>query len=125
MCGFDSSWTSISWEKKFSKVFIDANLKVTYHFEGIKFLLDLLRKHRREPVASSNFSTTIIVRSRPSVVELQSWAEADASSGPVRGGRQTLSAHVGWQARQTVEVIAIAELYCRIVGRSAWSTGMR
>jgi hypothetical protein len=33
-----------------------------YHLEGVELLLDLLGKHRGQPIASSNFTPTIIVR---------------------------------------------------------------
>jgi hypothetical protein len=49
----------------------------TYHLERVELLLDLLCKDGSESVASSNLSTSIVVRSRPSIVELDARAEAD------------------------------------------------
>ena len=48
-----------------------------YHFESVKLLLDLLCKHRSEPVAGSDLSSSIILRARPGIVELDARTEGD------------------------------------------------
>jgi hypothetical protein len=51
--------------------------RTTHHLEGVELLLDLLCKDGSESVASSNLTPSIVVRSRPSIVELDARAEAD------------------------------------------------
>lgn len=41
----------------------------TYHLERVQLLLDLLCEHRGEPVACGSFSTSVVLLTRPRVVE--------------------------------------------------------
>ena len=56
---------------------------VTYHFEAIELYLDLLRKHRSEPTARSNITSTVIVRTGPRIIELNARAERNILQGPM------------------------------------------
>lgn len=40
----------------------------SYHLESIELLLDLLREHRRQTIASSDLSSAIILRACPSIM---------------------------------------------------------
>lgn len=63
---------------------------MTYHFECIEFLLDLLRKEGCETIARSNLPTTIIVGTRPSVMELDPRAKANRPHASIRRIRLAL-----------------------------------
>lgn len=52
-----------------------------YHFESIKFLLDLLGKQRGETITCRHVSPSIILAARPSIVELDSRAKRNISTG--------------------------------------------
>ena len=83
----DCSWTSISYSERETKVL--RNDLVTYHFESVKFLLDLLGEHGREAIASCNFAPSVILTAWPSIMELNAWAEANiTSSNAAWGPRQ-------------------------------------
>lgn len=51
----------------------------TYHFESVQLLLDLLSKNRRQTIASSDFTPTIVFSTGPGLVELDARAEADVT----------------------------------------------
>ena len=83
---------------------------MTYHFERVQFLLDLLREHRCQPVAGGNLSAAIVVGSRPGVVELDARAKGDVFEGSLRCTGQAPRARVG-QARGFGEVVRSAILH--------------
>ncbi len=64
----------------------------TYHLEGVELLFDLLSKHRRQAVAGCNLTPTVILSTRPGVVELDSRAEGSISftDRALRGARNAL-----------------------------------
>jgi hypothetical protein len=51
----------------------------SYHLEVVDLFSDLLSEQRRQTVASRNVSTTVILATRPGVVELNARAEHDVS----------------------------------------------
>lgn len=66
----------------------------TYHFEGIELLLNLLSEHWSEPVARGNLSTTIVLRGRPGVMELDAGTEADIPERTLGCGGKTPCARI-------------------------------
>lgn len=72
--------------------------ELTYHFESVQFLLDLLCQERGEFIARGNLTTTIVFAGRPGVVESELWAErnvplptarADGSAVSIGGAEST------------------------------------
>ncbi len=49
----------------------------TYHFEGVELLLDLLGQHWRQPIASRNIASAVVIVAAPGIMKLDSWIEAD------------------------------------------------
>jgi hypothetical protein len=52
---------------------------MTYHFEIVNFLPDLLGKQRSEAVASRDFTSAVILATGPGVMKLDTRAESDIS----------------------------------------------
>jgi hypothetical protein len=52
-----------------------------YHLEGVQLLLDLLRKHGGQSVAGSNLTATIVLLTRPSIVEDDTGRESSVTLG--------------------------------------------
>lgn len=82
--------------------------QIAHHLERVQLLLDLLRKHRSEPVASGNLPTAVVVRSGPCVVELETRAERDITTRPVGRAGQAPCAGVGqtrWASKVVVPLV--------------------
>lgn len=54
---------------------------LTNHFEVVELLLDLLSKKRSQPVACSNLSASVVLATRPCLVELDPRAEDETFRG--------------------------------------------
>ena len=50
-----------------------------YHFECVEFLLDLLRENGRQAITGCNLTATVILGTRPNIVELNARAEANVA----------------------------------------------
>ena len=48
---------------------VEANSRLSYHLEGVELLLDLLSKHRGEPVAGRNLTTSVVFSAGPCIVK--------------------------------------------------------
>lgn len=81
--------------------------KRTHHFESVEFLLNLLSKHWCESIACCNFTSTIILPTRPGIMKLYSRTECCASfyccSGSLWGARHTLG--IAAEAKSRHEII--------------------
>lgn len=52
----------------------------TYHFERVKFLLDLLCKHGCKPITRGNVASAVVILWRPGVVKLYAGTEANVAN---------------------------------------------
>jgi hypothetical protein len=88
---------------------------VSYHFEGVELFLDLLCKHRREPVAGCNVSSAVIVLRRPRIVELNTRAEGNVSFATLWSAWKTPRASIRNARSRKVVLITNGAL---VVGRA-------
>jgi hypothetical protein len=104
---------------------------VSYHFKGIQFLLDLLRQHGSKTIGRSSLATTVILLTRPGVVENDAGAEGSATfDGTARRTRSALSVLSQPEGSNKVVFVAHGNGACAfvslwLINRGAWSTGVR
>lgn len=95
---------------------------IPYHLESIELLLDLLRQHGSETVASCNVAAPVVLRARPSVVKLDARAKADVARPAMRRIRKAPGA-TSRKTGGTDEVVVTSQSPVVIAG-CAWCTGV-